>query len=413
MIVARRVAIAWHPCVTLSGGLLALAVAMAAPLSAAPQDDLFGPPEEGAVEISDADLFGEAPGAADPFGDGDDPFGADPQTEPVPVEQRAAPPTTDQRAATPMRDRGGGSQPVIWAGPAAEEDAKVRAALERPLPSMGLQFTQTPLAEVAQFLGDEYKIEVQIDAPALNDFGINADEQVSANIQNVSLRSALRLMLDRLELEYIVANGVLLITTEEEAETRLKVAVYPVGDLVASDGHPGDFDALIDTLISTVASETWAENGGGEAEMRALPPGRLVISQTERVHEQVAAALAALRKAASQPQTTAAAPAAGVYTRAYALAMPPDADPDAFLSRLMALVRKMAPAAAREGVDPDGRAYVLDALADRVVVRNDRAAHREVETLLSDLGLLRPPPSRGLGGGGFGGGGFGGGGGAF
>jgi hypothetical protein len=37
-----------------------------------------------------------------------------------------------------------------------------------------------------------------------------------------------------------------------------------------------DFDSLIDLIISTVASETWAENGGGEAEIRPFPGGVLV-----------------------------------------------------------------------------------------------------------------------------------------
>jgi hypothetical protein len=37
-----------------------------------------------------------------------------------------------------------------------------------------------------------------------------------------------------------------------------------------------DFDSLIDLIISTVSSETWAENGGGEAEIRPFPGGVLV-----------------------------------------------------------------------------------------------------------------------------------------
>ena len=48
-----------------------------------------------------------------------------------------------------------------------------------------------------------------------------------------------------------------------------------------SAGAPGgganaDFDSLIDLIVSTVASETWAENGGGEAEIRPFPTGVLV-----------------------------------------------------------------------------------------------------------------------------------------
>jgi hypothetical protein len=37
-----------------------------------------------------------------------------------------------------------------------------------------------------------------------------------------------------------------------------------------------DFDSLIDLIVSTVATDTWAENGGGQAEVRAFPNGVLV-----------------------------------------------------------------------------------------------------------------------------------------
>ncbi len=54
-------------------------------------------------------------------------------------------------------------------------------------------------------------------------------------------------------------------------------------------GANADFDSLIDLIVSTVASETWAENGGGEAEIRPFDGNlSLVISQTQDVHEEIA-----------------------------------------------------------------------------------------------------------------------------
>ena len=44
----------------------------------------------------------------------------------------------------------------------------------------------------------------------------------------------------------------------------------------ARRGANADFDSLIDLIESTVATETWAENGGGEAEIRPFPGGVLV-----------------------------------------------------------------------------------------------------------------------------------------
>jgi hypothetical protein len=55
----------------------------------------------------------------------------------------------------------------------------------------------------------------------------------------------------------------------------------PGGNRQGPDANRGgaanaDFDSLIDLIISTVSSETWAENGGGEAEIRPFPGGVLV-----------------------------------------------------------------------------------------------------------------------------------------
>jgi general secretion pathway protein D len=58
-----------------------------------------------------------------------------------------------------------------------------------------------------------------------------------------------------------------------------------------------DFDSLIDLIVSTVSTDTWAENGGGQAEIRPFPTNlSLVISQTQAVHEQIADLLGQLRR---------------------------------------------------------------------------------------------------------------------
>ena len=58
-----------------------------------------------------------------------------------------------------------------------------------------------------------------------------------------------------------------------------------------------DFDSLIDLIVSTVATDTWAENGGGQAEIRPFPTNlSLVISQTQAVHEEIADLLQQLRR---------------------------------------------------------------------------------------------------------------------
>ncbi len=53
-------------------------------------------------------------------------------------------------------------------------------------------------------------------------------------------------------------------------------------------GGEREIKNLANVIVSCIASETWATNKGGEAQVRTLRPGLLVISQTQAVHEQVA-----------------------------------------------------------------------------------------------------------------------------
>lgn len=58
-----------------------------------------------------------------------------------------------------------------------------------------------------------------------------------------------------------------------------------------------DFDSLIDLITSTIEHDSWMENGTGEGEIMPFPTNlSLVISQTQRVHEQIADLLEQLRR---------------------------------------------------------------------------------------------------------------------
>jgi hypothetical protein len=118
---------------------------------------------------------------------------------------------------------------------------------------------------------------------------------VTIQIHNVSLRSALRLMLKKSNLTYIIQDEVLLITTPDEAEKHLVTCVYDVEGLV-DEGKAESMDSLIDAIVTCVATDTWAENGGGEADVRPLTPGLLVVSHTRDVQEEVSGLLASIRK---------------------------------------------------------------------------------------------------------------------
>lgn len=171
---------------------------------------------------------------------------------------------------------------------------KIRAALAGPLKPTGLEFTETPLEQVVNQIQEEHGISIQLDVPALRDAGLNPQEPITVNVRNVSLKSALRLMLKQHQLTYIIQNEVLTITTPEQAETNLVTCVYDVRDLPSGSGD--DIQPLIDAITSCVVSESWAAHGGGQAEIRPLRPGVLVVSQTQAAHEQIGDLLDALRQ---------------------------------------------------------------------------------------------------------------------
>ena len=72
---------------------------------------------------------------------------------------------------------------------------------------------------------------------------------VTKNLKGISLRSALKLLLDELQLKYVVHNEVLLITSPAKAESDeyMTTKVYPVADLVLpikSAGFSGGFGGM-------------------------------------------------------------------------------------------------------------------------------------------------------------------------
>jgi hypothetical protein len=182
--------------------------------------------------------------------------------------------------------------------------------------STQLEFFDAPLSDVVGFLKDFHAIQIQIDQEALKDVGIDKDEPVTCDLKGISLRSALNLFLRQLDLAYVVQDEVLLITTPEELETRLMTKIYPVGDLLSSDGDAGHFSSNGETLVTMITSivhpTTWDTVGGPGAIAGTSFCGvdMLIVSQTYDVHEQIDWLLTQIRATIQTGETPPAAPAA-------------------------------------------------------------------------------------------------------
>jgi hypothetical protein len=247
-------------------------------------------------------IIAQEPAADDPFG------GVAPGAPPAVSD--AADPFATERSAQTLVDAYG--NPIELGRGAAEtsDRAAYQSAQRRIESTLGqrlkspLDFPETPLSSIMQLVSDEYDIPIVFDTMALEAVAQSPDTEITANYNAISLRSALELMFGQVEdLTYIIDNEVLLITTEDVAESRLLTIVYQVDDLVPRQGGGGygggdatHEAAIVDVITRCVVRDSWARNKTGEGEICVLDPGVMVVSQTQRVHDEVARLLAEIRR---------------------------------------------------------------------------------------------------------------------
>ena len=185
----------------------------------------------------------------------------------------------------------------------ATAEKRIEEALRTPTQ---LEFIETPLQDVIDYLKDAHGIEIQLDGKALCAAEIGTDTHVTKNLKGISLRSALNLLLAELKLTYMVQDEVMLITTIEDAKGRLATTVYPVADLLPRGKQPEECSArcweLVRVITTVIAPESWR---GGQGSIAAATAGNvevLVVTQSYHVHRQVAELLQQLRKLAESKQ---------------------------------------------------------------------------------------------------------------
>ncbi len=97
-----------------------------------------------------------------------------------------------------------------------------------------IDFQGTPLSDAMEFLADRHHIPVQFDLAALKEAGLDPStmQVTMPPLKDVSLKSALKLILSQFNLSYVIKDEILQITTKDKADTTLTTKVYYVGDLV-------------------------------------------------------------------------------------------------------------------------------------------------------------------------------------
>ncbi|MFG0295849.1 MAG: hypothetical protein ACF8PG_08065 [Maioricimonas sp. JB045] len=233
------------------------------------------------------------------------------------LDQMAQSSPGDQTASSPSPLVASSARMQQGGSPSEVQNARIVAELDSPTE---LEFSESPLSDVTEYLSALHGIPVRID-PRMIEAGFDAYFPVTIIETGVSLRSALDLVLRPHDLDYIIQDEVLKITTAEIAEQHRETHVYDVRQI-------GDIpvDELARVIRSTIRPDSWrvesapAMPGGGGLGGRPSAPREngsrtaaieplgqfLVVTQSQRGHreiEQLLAKLSVMRSARTSERT--------------------------------------------------------------------------------------------------------------
>ena len=197
----------------------------------------------------------------------------------------------------------------FWADDIPYQVQVINKALNSPLPANhgllsrnGLVLKEAPLSDLVTFVCREYGIDARLDIAALDDLGLSSADTITVDLHNMTLRSALRIVLRQLDLTYIIEEGHLLITSEDEALTRLKVVVYPTGEIIlpmeglGSPNETPPLQSLVALITSTCGEWAW-QDPPVESSIETMEPNLVIVTGTQNMHEQITNLIEAIRKA--------------------------------------------------------------------------------------------------------------------
>jgi hypothetical protein len=220
--------------------------------------------------------------------------------------------TSDYKQEKPGTSTGDSSANIAAAATAnalekLDVNAQTRAKLQKLVDA---EFVDTPLAQVFDFYAHKLDVQFLMDTRILSEAGITSDTPVTFDLKNVPAEMILRRIFRNLgEMTYYLDNGVIIVTTSDEANSRLETQVYRIDDLIysppavknkdttglfAQKPYKVNYDALIDLISGTIQPQTWDQVGGPAS----ICPyrGTLVISQTADVHQEIQKLLKDLRQ---------------------------------------------------------------------------------------------------------------------
>ena len=144
----------------------------------------------------------------------------------------------------------------------SERELEIEQKLKTPVM---LQFEQAPLSLVMDQLAKLADVNLHLDPQGLAEEGVTTDAPVSIKLNHeISLQSALSLILEPLHLSYVIKDEVLKITSEQLRNGEVYPVVYNVADLVTPIPNfvPSPRSGLAGALADAMATANPLAGGG-------------------------------------------------------------------------------------------------------------------------------------------------------
>ena len=148
-----------------------------------------------------------------------------------------------------------------------------------------VEFTDTPLVDALEFLTELHDMPITVDDRSLAAAGVETDTPVNLIGSGFSFKSALGLVLEPLELAWIVRTDGITITSQETADKTFETRYYDFYQLIPDD----DIDELARLASKIVQFHSW--NLKDQPVSISVEGTSLKVTHNQRVHALVATLL--------------------------------------------------------------------------------------------------------------------------
>jgi len=156
------------------------------------------------------------------------------------------------------------------------EEQRLESVLQSPAT---FEFQDQALEDVLTFIEESHEINLMIDQVGLADNGIALDTPVTLTLKGLPLHTCMNLLLPPLDLDYLIRDGVVMITSSTVADEYQEIRVYDVSQL---DIDPA---SLVD-IVQEMCDTEWLVVDGAGGAIKVLPDC-LIVNQDQKTHRQI------------------------------------------------------------------------------------------------------------------------------